>query len=109
MFVVNASFETEKKFEEQLKQKANKNKAEIEAAKGNLSFECWKKYSADKVEYVLVSKWEDKQFFQAWISREEHVNEHKEANKKKMKACSEAMEIKKMLRFYEAVEEDILS
>jgi hypothetical protein len=37
------------------------------------------------------------------------VNEHIESNKKKMKACSEAMEIKKMLRFYEAVEEDILS
>ena len=50
-----------------------------------------------------------KQFFQAWISREEHVNEHKEANKKKTKAFSEAMEIKKTLRFYEAVEEDILS
>ena len=43
MFVVNASFETEKKFEERLKQKAKKNKTEIEEAKGNLSFECWKK------------------------------------------------------------------
>jgi len=99
MFVVNASFETEKKFEEQLKQKAKKNKTEIEAAKGNLSFECWKKDSADKVEYVFVSKWEDKQFFQAWISREEHVNEHKEANKKKMKACSKLWKSRKCCAF----------
>ncbi|MFP7735536.1 antibiotic biosynthesis monooxygenase family protein [Priestia aryabhattai] len=109
MFVVNASFETEKQFEDQLKQKAKKNKAEIEAAKGNLSFECWKKDSVDKVEYVFVSKWEEKQFFQAWISREEHVNEHKEVNKKKTQAPAEAMKVKKTLRFYEAVEEGILS
>lgn len=53
MFVVNASFETEKKFEEQLKQKANKNKAEIEAAKGNLSFECWKNIPQIKLNMSL--------------------------------------------------------
>lgn len=63
MFVVNASFETEKKFEERLKQKAKKNKTEIEEAKGNLSFECWKKDSADKVEYIFVSKWKKNSSF----------------------------------------------
>lgn len=42
-----------------------------------------------------------------WILREEYVNEYKEVNKKKMKVCIEVMEIKKMLCFYEVVEEDI--
>ena len=36
----------------------------------------------DEVEYVIVSKWQEKKDFQTWVARPEHVEEHKEMNKK---------------------------
>ncbi|MDT3764768.1 antibiotic biosynthesis monooxygenase family protein [Priestia filamentosa] len=105
MFVMNASFEIDKEHEDRLAHKAKKNKQEILEADGVVSFECWRKEHRETVEYVFVSKWEKQEDFKAWISREEHVEEHKEMNKKK-KVEEPAVKIKKTLRSFETLEID---
>ncbi|MFC4619535.1 antibiotic biosynthesis monooxygenase family protein [Camelliibacillus cellulosilyticus] len=101
MFVMNASFETDKKYEDKLRVKAQKNKGDIQKAEGNISFECWRKDHGDTVEYVFVSKWKDQADFKNWISREEHVQEHKEMNKKRKEGEQDGFKLKKVLRSYE--------
>ncbi|MGY0694973.1 antibiotic biosynthesis monooxygenase family protein [Virgibacillus sp. FSP13] len=101
MFVMNASFTTDKEFEDRLKKKAMKNKDEALEAKGNISFECWRKYHNEEVEYVLVSKWEEQSDFKSWISRDEHIQEHKEMQKNPVK--DDTFKLKKKMRSYEVL------
>ena len=102
MFVNTATFEIEKAYEERLVKKREKDQAQLAKAKGILSFECWRRENKDIVEFVYVSKWESQDAFKAWISRDEHVNEHKEMNKRrKENEQTEQVKMKKTLRAYE--------
>jgi len=69
-----------------------------------LTLECWKQENNDRVEYVIVTKWTTKKEFISWLSREEHVNEHKEMNKQKKQGINENSILKKTIFQYEAVE-----
>ncbi|KKI94070.1 antibiotic biosynthesis monooxygenase [Bacillus sp. SA1-12] len=107
MFVNTAVFEIEHAYEERLVRKHEKDKLELGKAKGLLNFECWRRENKDTVEFVYVSKWESQDAFKAWISREEHVNEHKEINKrKKENTLKEQVKMKKTIRGYELYEGD---
>lgn len=102
MFVNTATFEIEKAHEDRLVKKREKDQAQLAKANGILSFECWRRENTDTVEFVYVSKWESQDAFKAWISRDEHVNEHKEMNKRrKENEQTEQVKMKKTLRAYE--------
>lgn len=104
MYITKASFEIDKAQEDRLINKAKKNEKEIKAAKGNISFECWRKEHKDTVEYVMVSKWESDTDFKAWISREEHVQEHKAMHKARKENGGEQVKVKKVLESFELFE-----
>jgi heme-degrading monooxygenase HmoA len=102
MFINTATFEIEKAYEERLINKREKDKTQLTEAKGLLSFECWRRENKDTVEFVYVSKWDSQDAFKAWISRDEHVHEHKEMNKrKKDNEEKEQVKMKKTLRAFE--------
>lgn len=102
MFVMNASFTTDKQFEDRLQDKAEKTKNEALEAKGNIDFECWRKYHHnEEVEYVFVSKWEEQSDFKNWISRDSHIQEHKDMQKNPEK--DDAFKLKKKMRSYEVL------
>lgn len=82
-YIVNASFSAEKEQEAYLAQKCQHDYEESHGAAGLISFDIWKHEHPETVEYVLVSKWESKDHFKAWISREEHVQGHKEQRQHK--------------------------
>lgn len=103
MFVMNASFEADKKFEDRLMDKAKKTQDEAQEAEGIISFECWRRDHGETVEYVLVSKWENQSNFKAWISREDHIQEHKEMRQKQAKGEQDEFKPKKRLHSFEAV------
>ncbi|GGH75027.1 heme-degrading monooxygenase HmoA [Pullulanibacillus pueri] len=107
MFVMQAKFEIEKEHEERLERKAQNNKREIENAEGLLSYECWRRELKETVEYAFVSKWETQNHFKAWISREEHVNQHKAANAQRKEGIIDPVKMKKTLHSYEVLNEGL--
>ncbi|WP_139491278.1 antibiotic biosynthesis monooxygenase family protein [Brevibacillus dissolubilis] len=105
MFVSQASFEIDKNHEDRLIAKSQKNQKEIAQADGLISYECWRRVHAETVEFVFVSKWNAQADFQKWISREEHVQEHKEKYKEqKASGVEPQVKMKKTLSFYEVFE-----
>lgn len=104
MFVNQAHFEGEKHNEDKLINKMKKTQEDLSGVEGLHAVEVWKKEKTDTVEYVIVSKWTAKKDFTAWLSREEHVNEHKEMIKQKKQGISEKPVMKKTIVQYETVE-----
>ncbi|KHD85856.1 antibiotic biosynthesis monooxygenase family protein [Heyndrickxia ginsengihumi] len=100
MFIMHASFEGSKENEDRLIAKCKKTKAENAHAEGILSTEIWRKKHRDRIEYAIVTKWESEENFKAWISREEHVQEHREMQKAKKEGTPQ-VQLKKTLRSYE--------
>ena len=105
MFVMQAKFEIDKSHEDRLKNKAEKNKEEIQKANGLLSYECWRRELKETVEYAFVSKWESQNDFKNWISREEHKNEHKQMNAKRKAEEITTIKMKKTLNSYEILDD----
>ena len=61
MFITEVAFSTNKENEDRLYNKAKKNLAELnDNVKGLIDAEVWTKSKADEVEYVIVSKWQEK-------------------------------------------------
>lgn len=85
MFISQASFEGHKGIEPMILNKFKESMKETIGAKGLVSADCWSRESKDNVEYVFVTKWETNEDFKLWVSREDHVEEHKEMNKIKAK------------------------
>lgn len=78
MFISQATFSTDEEAgKEILKNKADNAKTDFEGYEGLISVEVWKSESKSKVEYSIVSKWEDKKHFQNWVSRPSNVEGHK--------------------------------
>jgi heme-degrading monooxygenase HmoA len=106
MFINQAHFEGDKLNEDKIIIKIKSTIDQTKDVEGLLALECWKKDSNDRndrAEYVLVTKWTTKKEFITWLSREEHVNEHKEMNKQKKQGVSEKPTLKKTILQYEAV------
>ncbi|MFB9864557.1 antibiotic biosynthesis monooxygenase [Rufibacter immobilis] len=99
-YIVNASFEADKEHEAYLARKCQHDYEESQGAKGLLSFDIWKREHPATVEYVLVSKWTSKEDFKAWISREEHVQGHKE---QRQHPVEDRPKLTKKLSYFEAV------
>ncbi len=104
MFINQACFESEKINEGKLIEKAKNTLSQTKGANGLIAAECWKRDKKELVEYAIVTKWHTKSDFIAWLSREEHVNEHKEMHKRKKQGVSEAPLFKKTLFQYETME-----
>ncbi|MBE0337744.1 antibiotic biosynthesis monooxygenase [Paenibacillus sp. 23TSA30-6] len=109
MFINQAHFEGLKSNEERITQKIIKTVASTENIQGLLNLECWKKEKDNVIEYVLVTKWKSKKDFMTWLSREEHVNEHKVMNIQKKQGKIEEPVMKKTILQYESVDLQKLS
>ncbi|MGC9615930.1 hypothetical protein ACO2FM_09910 [Staphylococcus pasteuri] len=49
-----------------------------------------KNETKSKVEYSIVSKWDEKKSFQNWVSRPSHVEEHKKNEKRRKRATRQS-------------------
>lgn len=58
-------------------QKKIEKDAATELAPGCISQEIWVHETKDEIEYVIVSKWNDKKDFQNWFGRKEHAEGHR--------------------------------
>ncbi|UEX89641.1 antibiotic biosynthesis monooxygenase family protein [Staphylococcus ratti] len=106
MFVAQVTFST-KDLESRsiLDNKAKHAKKDFEGYEGLIAVEVWKNETKDKLEYAIVSKWHDKKDFQAWVSRPEHVEEHKNKNQtSKVQEEAKYSAIDKQIKKYECVE-----
>lgn len=104
MFVNQALFECDKSNEDKVVEKIKNTVEQTKNVQGLLAVECWKKKNKDLVvEYAIVTKWTTKQDFIAWLSRQEHVNEHKEMNKLKKQGMSDKPILKKTIHQYETI------
>lgn len=63
MFVAEVAFSTNKENEQQLYNKVKKTQSELHNVAGLKSSEVWTKSKSDDVEYVVVSKWDEKKIF----------------------------------------------
>jgi heme-degrading monooxygenase HmoA len=101
MFISQACFKGAKLNEQKIITKLQKTMKETSNVEGLISTECWLNENKDRVEYVLVTKWENKEYFKKWVTREEHVEEHKEMHKQKQQVLQEEVQLKKTLCQYE--------
>ena len=104
MFISQASFEGNKSIENKIISKLQKTMNETINSEGLVSVECWLNTKRDNVEYILVTKWENKEFFKKWVSREEHIEEHKEMAKQKKQGLGNEVQFKKTIRQYETID-----
>ncbi|NWK83369.1 antibiotic biosynthesis monooxygenase [Staphylococcus sp. GSSP0090] len=104
MFIAEVAFSTNKAHEQQLYDKVKKTQSELhDDVAGLIASEVWTKSKADDVEYVVVSKWEEKKDFQNWVARPSHVEEHKAMHKKSKNGEAEKPPFQKTLRQYTVV------
>lgn len=109
MFISQAHFEGVKSNEDRIIQKVKKTTAETVDVQGLINLDCWKKEKDNLVEYVIVTKWNSKKDFIAWLSRDQHVNEHKEMNQQKKQGIIEEPIMKKTVFQYESVDINLLT
>ncbi|MGC6769157.1 antibiotic biosynthesis monooxygenase family protein [Enterococcus sp. LJL51] len=83
MFVQTVAFIIKKEGKETFENKTKKDVASMQAWENCLSSECWYAETKDTCEFTLVSKWQDKKDFQAWLKRPEHLEKHRAAHKNK--------------------------
>ncbi|MCD8841683.1 antibiotic biosynthesis monooxygenase [Staphylococcus arlettae] len=105
MFVAQATFSTKDLSSRSiLDEKAAQVKEEFAGFDGLIEFEVWKNETKNKLEYSIISKWNDKKDFQAWVSRPAHLEEHKNMNKEKEQEKAKYENIDKQIKKYELVE-----
>jgi heme-degrading monooxygenase HmoA len=78
MFISQVTFEGNQSYEENIKSIIGQKLKELDRVEGLISAECWRKESRDTVGYTIVNKWESKECFVAWLSREEHAKGHRQ-------------------------------
>ena len=62
-----------------ISEKIRKDIASMKTFEGCLQSECWINEKKTSVDFQLVSKWQEKKHFQAWLKRPEHLQKHREA------------------------------
>lgn len=106
MFIAQVTFAT-KDFDVRsiLDNKASNAKKDFEGFEGFRGAEVWKNETKNKLEYAIVSKWDHKEDFQAWVSRPSHIEEHKNMNKEaKEQENAKYKNIDKQIKKFEVVE-----
>ncbi|MFC6402449.1 antibiotic biosynthesis monooxygenase family protein [Mammaliicoccus sciuri] len=103
MFVAQAIFSTKDEASKAILD--NKDSHAKQDFEGFIDAQVWKSETGSKLEYAIVSKWNDKKDFQAWISRPSHVEEHKNMSKeKKENEEAKVSKIEKQIKKYEIVD-----
>ncbi|GCE49913.1 heme-degrading monooxygenase HmoA [Thermosporothrix hazakensis] len=101
MFIMQASFEVARQFEDRMQAKYRKDREAIKEAEGNIAYECWRREHDTTVEYVFVSKWEQEADFKKWISRDAHKQEHREQIQRRRAGEDDGFSVKKVLHSFE--------
>jgi heme-degrading monooxygenase HmoA len=103
MFVNQVIFEGDIANEDKIINKVKHTMEELTDVGGLYTAECWNKDTkkSDTVAYAIVTKWNKKQDFVAWISRESHVAEHRTMRKEKKDQAP--VMTKTLLQYEEAI------
>ena len=72
MYIKTVTFEVLAEAKETFSEKIRKDIASMKTFEGCLQSECWINEKAS-VDFQLVSKWQEKKHFQAWLKRPEHL------------------------------------
>lgn len=83
MFIRQVIFESSIENEDKLNNIMKKKLEELNNVEGLLSAEKWKVSNLQNAAYALVSKWSEREEFQNWLLREEHVKSHQNHDSKK--------------------------
>lgn len=83
MLIKSVTFEIVPEGKERFSEKIRKDLASLSQAEGCLLSECWVSENKTSIEFHMISKWEDKKYFQAWMKRPEHLQKHREAHQQK--------------------------
>jgi heme-degrading monooxygenase HmoA len=79
MYIKTVTFEVIAEAKENFSEKIRKDIASMKTFEGCLQSECWVNEKKETINFQLVSKWQDKKAFQAWLKRPEHLQKHREA------------------------------
>lgn len=104
MFVNQVIFEGAVDAQDKIINKVKHTMEELTDVAGLHSAECWNKDTkkSDTVAYAIVTKWDQKADFVAWISRESHVAEHRAMRKEKKDKDQAPVMTKTLLQYEEA-------
>ena len=83
MIIRSVTFETELADIELLKEKINADLISLNGWETCLSAEAWMRQDRKTIYITLISKWDNKKDFQAWLKRPEHLQAHRDAEKNK--------------------------
>lgn len=85
-YVQTAVFTVEADYQEQFAQKIKNDVTSLKAWDGNISAEGWQGDEQDgKVDFILMSKWANKDDFEAWLNRPEHAERHQRPEVKEVR------------------------
>lgn len=70
---------------------------------GLIDVEIWKNEKHSTTSYSIVSKWLEKKYFQAWLSRPSHIEEHKQMRKAE-KENNSSIHIEKQIKQFELLD-----
>jgi heme-degrading monooxygenase HmoA len=79
MYIKTVTFEVLAEAKETFAEKIRQDIASMKTFAGCLQSECWVNEKKATIDFQLVSKWQEKKDFQAWLKRPEHLQKHREA------------------------------
>ncbi|MDW8797489.1 hypothetical protein [Staphylococcus pseudoxylosus] len=103
MFIAQADFTTNIEDRAVLDNKALHAKDDFLGYDGLIDVEIWKSEKKSTISYSIVSKWLEKKYFQAWLSRPSHVEEHKQMRKAEKENTS-SINIEKQIKQFELLD-----
>lgn len=84
--VQTAVFTVEKDYQEEFIEKIKRDVASLKAWEGNLAAEGWQGEVKDgTADFVLLSKWNKEEDFEAWLNRPEHAQRHQNPEVKEVR------------------------
>ncbi|WP_430609763.1 antibiotic biosynthesis monooxygenase family protein [Enterococcus sp. DIV0876] len=81
MYIRTVAFEVVPEGKDVFLEKIMKDVTSMKGYSGCLSTEAWLSETKKSVTFQLVSKWQEKKDFQAWLKRPEHLQKHREAHR----------------------------
>lgn len=103
MFIAQADFTANIEDRSVLDNKALHAKDDFLGYDGLIDVEIWKNEKHSTISYAIVSKWSEKKYFQAWLSRPSHIEEHKQMRKAEKENTS-SVNIKKQIKQFELLD-----
>ncbi|MEB6061255.1 MAG: hypothetical protein ABC378_11055 [Staphylococcus pseudoxylosus] len=103
MFIAQADFTANIEDRAVLDNKALHAKDDFLGYDGLIDVEIWKNEKHSTISYAIVSKWSEKKYFQAWLSRPSHIEEHKQMRKAEKENTS-SVNIKKQIKQFELLD-----